>query len=598
MLTGSAGQRFLLPSETVVGGGFATPLTDPLDASIDPFIYTYYFETEFILTQDELNGLDSLLLEHVVDDGAVFYLNGQEITEARLNMSPGTPNYLTTASAGAEAVATGPLAVGSGALVAGTNRLSAEVHQRIIDSSDVVFAVRLQSTKQIGPGTPGTPFVENPQEWIELLNRSDSATIPLDGWTLDDAVEFVFPAGTQLGPGEFLVVAKDPVAVAADYGLAGVLGPYAGRLANDNDRIALSDAAGNPADEVHYYDGGRWPRFADGDGSSLELRDPDADNAVAESWAAGDESAGAEWHTYSYSGIAQADAVPIRWNEFVMGLFGAGQVLLDDVEVIEDPDGTPVGKLPNGDFEADTVGDPPSRWRMPGNHRLSVVDEDPDVPGNKVLRLVSTGQTNDRSNHAEITFIDNLPAENGTKFEIRFRAKWIEGASRLNTRFFFNRLPASTQLIVPEFGGTPGAPNSRSEANAGPTMDRLRHEPVVPDPGEEVVVSVTADDPDGVAALTLHYSVNSGEFITPPVTMAHQGNGVYTASIPAQPAGAVVQFFVTATDSLGRAATFPDAGEGSRVLYAVEDNRAADGPLHSFRIVMTPDDTALCITNQ
>ena len=45
-----------------------------------------------------------------------------------------------------------------------------------------------------------------------------------------------------------------------------------------------------------------WP--ADGGGSSLELRDPRADNARAEAWAASREDIQSEWRSYSYRGVA------------------------------------------------------------------------------------------------------------------------------------------------------------------------------------------------------------------------------------------------------------------------------------------------------
>jgi len=51
----------------------------------------------------------------------------------------------------------------------------------------------------------------------------------------------------------------------------------------------------------------------------------------------------------------------------------------------------------------------------------------------------------------------------------------------------------------------------------------LSHAPVVPDPGEAVTVGVDASDPDGVEALTLHYSLNGGDFQQ--VAMALVGSG-------------------------------------------------------------------------
>jgi len=70
-------------------------------------------------------------------------------------------------------------------------------------------------------------------------------------------------------------------------------------------------------------------------------------------------------------------------------------------------------------------------------------------------------------------------------------------------------------LPAPTENGTPGEQNSRYQANVGPTYADLRHGPVVPAAGEAVTVSVAAADPQGVAAMTLWYSVDGGAFAEP-----------------------------------------------------------------------------------
>ena len=100
------------------------------------------------------------------------------------------------------------------------------------------------------------------------------------------------PSGTTLAPGQYLTIANNLPAFAAAYPGVSALGPFSGSLSNRNERILLDDAFGNPADEVHFFDGGSWPEMADGAGASLELRDPDADNSKGESWAASNEGRG------------------------------------------------------------------------------------------------------------------------------------------------------------------------------------------------------------------------------------------------------------------------------------------------------------------
>ncbi|MEX2187214.1 MAG: lamin tail domain-containing protein [Pirellulales bacterium] len=451
--------------------------------------------------------------------------------------------------------------------------------------SDVAFGLALSTVVET---SPTTEYSEVDEEWIELYNRGGSA-VDLTGWRIDDGIDFNFPAGTTIAPGGYLVVSNNKAALEAIYPGIDIVGDYSGGLANSGDRIVLKDPRNNVADDVRYFDGGRWSTYADGLGSSLELKDPDADNSRAEAWAASDESGKSSWHTYTYRGVATAEFPPARWNEFVMGLFGDGEILLDDISVVESPGTTAAQKIINGTFQADTIGQSPASWRINGNHRHSFVVADPDNPAQKVLKLVSTGQTQDRSNHAETTFIGNQPAVNGREYEISFRAKWIAGTDQFNTRLYFNRLARRTTIDSPTNVGTPGAPNSRLVANAGPTYDGFAQSPVVPALGQPVTVSVNAADPDGVASMMLRYSVNGGALVS--TTMTHEGGGRYVGTIPGQAsAGAIVQFFVEGTDALGAASTYPAAGADSRALYKVQDGQAQAAGKHSIRIIMTTAD--------
>ncbi|MBN1418750.1 MAG: lamin tail domain-containing protein [Planctomycetes bacterium] len=416
-------------------------------------------------------------------------------------------------------------------------------------------------------------------QYVELFNRGDQA-VDLSGWQFTDGISYTFPAGTGLGPGEYLVIAADPDRIRADYGIANVDGPFAGGLDNQGERIEISDARGNVADEVHYYDRGRWPSYADGGGSSLELRDPRADNTIAEAWAASDEGSKASWRDYSYRGPAVSTPGPTQWNEFVMGLLDEGEVLLDDIHVVESPSGSAIQFLSNSTFEAGATD-----WRIIGTHGRSTVIEDPDAPGNHVLHLIANGPTEHMHNHAETTYASSRRVTTGREYEISFRAKWLAGSNQLNTRLYFNRLARTTLLEVPARRGTPGARNSRFAANIGPTFRDLGHAPVVPAAAEEVEVSIRADDPDGVAGCTLFWSVQGGAWGQ--AAMA-EAAGVYTATIPGQSAGRIVQFYVRGQDALGETSTFPAKGPDSGALYKVEDGLARLGSVHNLRIVVTP----------
>ncbi len=573
------------------------PILTDFNTGYTSAITTYYFQTEFTFSGAPAGS--ALRMRHVVDDGAIFYINGVEISDSRYLMPAGAVTSSTQAlSPGVNnATYSDFIDVPVAMLDVGNNVISAEVHQLGTGSSDIIFGMELVLSEEVEPAVPGTAFIENDEEWIELYNKSNQA-VDISGWRLDDAVDFTFAPGTMMPPDSYLVVARDAASLAVKYPSIAIAGSFSGRLNDQDDRIRLRDQRGNTADEVHYFDGGRWSDSADAGGSSLELRDPNADNSSPEAWAASDEGSKSQWRTYTYSGIPGSSAVgnDSLWDELVLGMLDDGEVLLDDITVTQlTGAGAPVQLLQNGTFEADIAGNPAAAWRIIGNHRHSSVIVDPTDPGNKVLYLKADGSTEHMSNHAETTlkngatFVDILST---ATYEISFRAKWISGSPQLHTRLYFNRLPRTTILQQPALSGTPGAANSTLEANIGPTYEEFRHSPAVPVAFEPVVVSTVAKDPkdvSGVAAMTLWYSVSGGAWISGAMSLA---DGTYSAVIPGQPANTVVQFYVEGQDAFGVTSAFPADGRDSRALYKVNDGLAATNGLNNFRIIVTATDGA------
>jgi len=430
-------------------------------------------------------------------------------------------------------------------------------------------------------------FTADDLEWIELHNRG-AAALDVGGWQLVDAVGYQVPAGTTIAADGYLIIASDPAAFTARYGDVGapVVGGFAGSLANRGDRLVVRDACGNPVEEVAYHDGGRWPEAADGGGATLVRLDERAASGAAESWAASDERAASGWQTIEYQAVATPSAVGPDgvWHELVLGLLDAGVVLIDDVRVVVDPATTATELCAGGDFESGGAG-----FRWIGNHRHSAVIEDPEEPGNHVLRLVATGPTEHMHNHVEVTLAGGHRITDGRTYRISLRARWQAGSGLLNTRLYFNRLARTTSLPVAVAPGNPGRPDPRA-GNRGPTYRDLAHAPVVPAAGEPVTVTVDADDPDGVAAVTLFLAVDGG----PPtsVVMTATDGGLWTAQVPGHPAGAVVQFWIDAVDRVGARAQFPAGGPAARALWQVDDGRGTGDALRDVRIVMTPADAA------
>jgi hypothetical protein len=127
-------------------------------------------------------------------------------------------------------------------------------------------------------------------EWIEIKNVT-SATVPLydpanplDTWAISDGVDFTFPTGLSLAPGEIMIIVPDSISPAdfrTKYGISAsvqVVGGYTGALDNGGEHVALSKP-GVPladlsvpqilVDDVDYGTATPWPAAPDGTGPAL-----------------------------------------------------------------------------------------------------------------------------------------------------------------------------------------------------------------------------------------------------------------------------------------------------------------------------------------
>ena len=77
-------------------------------------------------------------------------------------------------------------------------------------------------------------------EWVELHNQM-AIDIDLSGWHLEDGINFTFAEGTVIPGGGHLVIAADPAALQAAFGITKVLGPFSGSLGNGGEPIELRD---------------------------------------------------------------------------------------------------------------------------------------------------------------------------------------------------------------------------------------------------------------------------------------------------------------------------------------------------------------------
>jgi hypothetical protein len=213
----------------------ATPLPADTTNSNRPF-NTTYFRTHFSYN-GPLNGV-VLRATVMIDDGAIFYLNGTELIPAsgnRLRMPAGPIDFTTIATGTVGNATVEMIAFPATALVNGDNVLCVEVHQEhdpgTQTSSDITFGMKLdaQTSTSAGAGDlvineflPINATLQNPNGsfagWIELFNPS-AAAIDISDMGLSDNTavprKFVFPAGSTIAGGGYLVIYCDPSAPAS-----------------------------------------------------------------------------------------------------------------------------------------------------------------------------------------------------------------------------------------------------------------------------------------------------------------------------------------------------------------------------------------------
>lgn len=144
------------------------------------------------------------------------------------------------------------------------------------------------------PGNTGGEYIElhnlsNKTVCLEDLSVTETAPGVFEyqqiSWSFTNGIDFVFPNGTSIEAGGFLIVAENPSAFGACYSSlpAGVpvLGPFANdtRLSNGGEKIRLCKPGeqlyGRPRswirmDQVNYDDELPWPTNPDGNGHSLQ----------------------------------------------------------------------------------------------------------------------------------------------------------------------------------------------------------------------------------------------------------------------------------------------------------------------------------------
>ena len=119
-------------------------------------------------------------------------------------------------------------------------------------------------------------------EYFEIVNPTEGC-FDLTGVSITEGVEFTFPSGAQLGPGEYALLAKDAATISALDTVPDGTQVWqwdSGGINNGGEdiQIVLNDEV---LDVVDYDDNSAWDvhgNLYDGDCYSLELDDPSSDN--------------------------------------------------------------------------------------------------------------------------------------------------------------------------------------------------------------------------------------------------------------------------------------------------------------------------------
>ncbi len=413
---------------------------------------------------------------------------------------------------------------------------------------------------------------DDDDQYVELYNHGTNA-LSLGGWKIGGGISFTFPSNQVVAANGYLVVARNASRLFLNYpqlNLANTVGNFGGKLSHSGERITLTkpdDIVGTNAlghletnhvdivvDEVTYGTGGRWGRWSDGGGSSLELIDARVDRRLAANWTDSDETAKAPWVTIEATGVL--DNGIGAFSPLQLGLLDAGECLVDDVEAWN---ASGVNCAGNPGFELGM-----NSLAFIGNHSRTSLETNSGYSGSVALHVRTADSIMTGPNAVQIT-LTNTSFAAGQTATLRFKARWLRGCSEPVLRFWGCYLEATGRLAVPSNLGTPGLPNSRALNNGGPAIYQVTHDPAVPAANQPVIVSARVSDPDDVASFTLRYRLDPSS-VTTDIAMndagvngdAIAGDGVYSATLPGRPATNDIAFILLATDNLGANSRFPE----------------------------------------
>ena len=353
---------------------------------------TTHFRRHFTATN--IGQITALTLRVKRDDGAIVYLNGQEIARPNMNVGvvygPGTLAPNTVGGTDEDAFFSFPLTAPS-SLVEGDNVIAVEMHQSAANSSDLSFDLELTATRtntttdkilltkntilkaRALNGSDWSGLVEafftvdgapavapadvtiseihyNPTtgletEFVEVMNISNHA-VNLRGCKITDGFPCSFPLNrdTLLAPGQRTVMAKSLWDINTTYGLGKPVTALAPKsnLDNAGEQLTLVNSSGATLRSVTYNNILPWPTGPNGTGPSLTLSAPTANPSLSNplawrpSFVTGGTPGGSDGTTTQFTGSPLVDTNQNGYSdlaEYVLGNNGIRPEILPSATV-------------------------------------------------------------------------------------------------------------------------------------------------------------------------------------------------------------------------------------------------------------------------
>ncbi|HTG45210.1 MAG TPA: lamin tail domain-containing protein, partial [Verrucomicrobiae bacterium] len=432
-------------------------------------------------------------------------------------------------------------------------------------------------------------------EFVELYNSGDSP-VSLNGWKLAGGVEFSFPAGSSIAAGGYFVIAENPAALLAKFGVAAA-GPWQGLLSSTGESISLKDPSGSMVDQVNYQLGFPWPTVGDTAGYSIELVNPAFENDLGGSWRRSVRGSPSNISTTLipqksswkfFKGTKEPSLPMAAWRELNFNdsawLTGSAPLGYDS----NVPMGTAINDMAGnytslyfrkqfqvddpaaiGSLALEALYDDGFQVWINGKRVLSASLPNREVAYNEL----ATGAARESASYDPFIITSSFLRAGSNVIAVQLHNILLSGSSDC-----FLDLKLTAQAGPSNTGPTPGMRNAVFETNLPPVIRQVNHTPEQPAGGEPVKITAKITDSDGVSSVQLLYQVvepgnyielndpaYAANWITVPMNDSGAGgdmtanDSIYSATLPAslQVHRRLIRYRIQASDSGDRSLRAP-----------------------------------------